>query len=122
MTENSRIPLYGAQHPLAVVPCDETLRGTEFYIVPGHECESGSILTPAPGDPEALQPRKLLEAKIGDLLVTGATGAYCAAMSNKNYNSFPEAGEVLVDNNGEPRLIRGEQTLDQMVQNEMLVI
>lgn len=36
-------------------------------------------------------------------------GAYCSSMSAKNYNSYPEAPEVLVDNVGELHLIRRKQ-------------
>jgi hypothetical protein len=38
-----------------------------------------------------------------------------------NYNSFPQAPEVLVRENGEPVLIRRRQTLDQVVGNEVTV-
>lgn len=41
----------------------------------------------------------------GDLVTIESTGAYCASMSTKNYNSFPEAAEVLLDN-GTLHLIR----------------
>ena len=61
------------------------------------------------------------EARIGDALVIGGAGAYCSAMCCKNYNSFPEAAEVLLRKNGELRLIRKRQTLDQMLANEMLL-
>ncbi len=40
-------------------------------------------------------------------------------MTAKNYNSFPEAPEVLVGLDGQPRLIRQRQTLDQIFQNEV---
>jgi diaminopimelate decarboxylase len=40
-------------------------------------------------------------------------------MAAKNYNSFPEAAEVLLRENGELALIRRRQTLDQMLQNEV---
>ena len=36
----------------------------------------------------------------------GGAGAYCSSMSTKNYNSFPEAPEVLVHNDGKLSLIR----------------
>jgi len=50
-------------------------------------------------------------------VIEGA-GAYASALAGKNYNSFPEAAEVLVDREGEPRLIRRRQTLEQILQNE----
>ena len=33
---------------------------------------------------------------IGDYAILKGTGAYCSAMSLKNYNSFPEAAEVML--------------------------
>ena len=40
-------------------------------------------------------------------------------MSAKNYNSFPEAPEVLLTREGTFQLIRKRQTLDQVMQNEV---
>lgn len=121
MTEILRPSLYGAQHPIAVVPKDpDDTRGESEYLVVGHCCESGDILTPEPGDHEGLGPRVLTEAQPGDAIVIGGAGAYCSAMSAKNYNSFPEAPEVLLTLDGTFRLIRKRQTLDQMTANEIL--
>jgi diaminopimelate decarboxylase len=119
MTENARPSMYGAQHPIAVVPAEPESRGTRLYLVVGHCCESGDILTPEPGNPEGIQPRELLEARIGDILVVGGAGAYCAGMSCKNYNSFPEAAEILLKTDGTFQLIRSRQTIDQIIQNEI---
>lgn len=117
MTEVVRPSMYGAQHPLHVVG-DST--ETAEYLVAGHCCESGDILTPAPGDPEGLLPRTLTKAALGDALVIDGAGAYCASMASKNYNSFPECAEVLLQTDGQFKLIRQRQTLEQMVQNEIL--
>jgi diaminopimelate decarboxylase len=38
-------------------------------------------------------------------------------MSTKNYNSFPEAPEVLLQPGEQFRLVRRRQTLDQILQN-----
>ncbi len=120
MTELLRPSLYGAQHPIHVVPHGRNASGEEVdYLIAGHCCESGDILTPAPGDPEGLAPRRLPKAEIGDTLVIEGAGAYAAGMAAKNYNAFPEAAEVLIDRNGEPRLVRRRQTLEQVLQNEL---
>lgn len=119
MTEILRPSMYGAQHPIEVIPNGATGRRHMKQVVVGHCCESGDMLTPAPGSPESLLARSLPEARIGDLLVIGGAGAYCSAMSAKNYNSFPEAAEVMVAANGSVKLIRKRQTLDQIIQNEM---
>jgi diaminopimelate decarboxylase len=120
MTELLRPALYGAQHPLEVVAHGRVAtKETDDYVVAGHCCESGDILTPAPGDPEGLAPRRLMRAQIGDTLVVGGAGAYASGLAGKNYNSFPEAAEVLIDREGEAMLIRQRQTLEQALQNEV---
>jgi diaminopimelate decarboxylase len=120
MTEVLRPSLYGAQHPIAVVPARPEPRGQRDYLVVGHCCESGDVLTPEPGNPEGLLPRTLTEARIGDAVVIGGSGAYCAGMAAKNYNSFPEAPEILLDREGRFHLIRRRQTLDQVLANEQM--
>ncbi len=119
MTEILRPTLYGAQHPIEVVPADGDERhGEGDYLVVGHCCESGDSLTPQPGDPEGLRPRRLCQPEPGDIVVIGGAGAYCSALAGKNYNSFPEAPEVLVRRDGTAVLIRQRQSLDQMLINE----
>jgi diaminopimelate decarboxylase len=115
MTEVTRPSLYGAQHPITVV-ADERPRAQVVFVGPC--CESGDILTPAPGDPEALAPRDVLRPEIGDLVVIGGAGAYCAAMSTHGYNSYPEAPEVLRERDGTLRLVRRRQSFDQLLANE----
>ncbi len=118
MTEILRPALYAAQHPVVVLPRKETSE-TMPYVVVGHCCESGDLLTPSPKDSGELGPRELPKVEIGDLCVIEGAGAYCSALSAKNYNSFPEAAEVLLRENGELVLIRKRQTLEQIVENEI---
>lgn len=119
MTEILRPSLYGAQHPVALYPAVANGRPVETVVV-GHCCESGDLITCAPGEAETLSPRALPAVTRGDLAVIGGAGAYCAAMSAKNYNSFPEAPEVLLATDGAIHLIRRRQTLDQMLANEQV--
>lgn len=122
MTEVLRPSHYGAQQPMTLVKADGTLAEADTeYVVAGHCCESGDILTPKPGDPEGLQPRTFPKAEIGDILVISGSGAYCAGMASKNYNSFPEAAEVMILSDGSFKLIRIRQTLDQVLENEILL-
>ena len=121
MTEVLRPSMYGAQHPLVGVPANGERTPSRIIdaVVAGHCCESGDILTPDSGDPEALAPRPICDVRIGDYLVIEGAGAYCASMSAKHYNSFPEAPEVLYRGpDREPLLIRKRQTLDQIIENE----
>jgi diaminopimelate decarboxylase len=115
MTEVTRPSLYGAQHPIDVLA--EAPAADVVFVGPC--CESGDILTPAPGDPEALAPRRVPMPRVGDLVVVGGAGAYCAAMSTINYNSYPQAPEVMLEPDGTLRLLRRRQTLEQIVQNEV---
>ncbi len=117
MTEILRPSLYGSQHPVHLYP--QQNRGTVCdYVVVGHCCESGDLISCAPGEPETLATRQLPAAAPGDLCVIGGAGAYCAGMSTKNYNSFPEAPEVLLRRDGQCLLIRRRQSLEQILQNE----
>jgi diaminopimelate decarboxylase len=118
MTEILRPSLYSSQHPLILLPRIDT--GTLLpYVAVGHCCESGDLLTPAPDHHEVLHPRELPVAEPGDLCVIEGAGAYCSAMSAKNYNSFPEAAEVMIRETGDLQLIRRLQTLDQIIANEV---
>lgn len=120
MTELCRPAMYGSQHPMALVPRDpQRVAGDTAYIATGHCCESGDMLTPKAGEHETLEPRPLGEAHIGDWLVIDGAGAYAAAMSTVNYNSFPQAPEILLREDGTPVLIRRRQSLDQILQNEV---
>ena len=123
MTDVLRPSLYGAIHPMTVFPAsgriDEVGSETEDVVVVGHCCESGDLMTTKHGAPEELAERTLRKAHIGDILVMDGSGAYCSGMSAKNYNSFPEAPEVLVDAQGGVHLIRERQKLEQVIQNEV---
>lgn len=94
MNDIARPGMYGSQHEIAVLGASSE---THDYIVSGHNCESGDILTPAPNDPEGLAPRTLRRAEIGDVVAIYDTGAYCRSMSHKGYNSYPSASEILID-------------------------
>merc|ERR1711983_573331 len=117
------LKLDGAIHPITVFPktgkTSDIGDKMEKVVVVGHCCESGDLMTPEAGEPESLDERLLREANIGDILIMDGSGAYCSAMSTKNYNSFPEAPEVLVHEHSEKVfLIRERQTLQQIYHNE----
>lgn len=118
MTELLRPSIYGAQHPISLLQASEQSASKE-YVVVGHCCESGDILTPAPGDPELLATRELPTAAIGDYCVIDGSGAYASAMTPKHYNSYPEAAEVMLDNSNAPKLIRRRQKLEDIWANEV---
>jgi len=130
MTDVLRPSLYGAQHPIvslhppapaasASASDSASVIQTQDYIVVGHCCESGDLFSCAPGDGDSLKARKLPVMQIGDLISIEGTGAYCSSMSTKNYNSFPEAPEVMIGVDGAVHLIRRRQTLEQVLVNEI---
>lgn len=125
MTDVLRPSLYGAIHPITVLPASgksaDVGDEAEDAVVVGHCCESGDLMTPKPGEPEDLAERTMRKAAIGDFLIMDGCGAYCSGMSTKNYNSFPEAPEVLVDMAGKVHLIRGRQALTQIWENEISI-
>lgn len=94
MNDITRPGMYGAQHEMMVLSGSSEQRD---YVVVGHCCETGDILTPAPSNPENLESRRLAKAEIGDKLVIFDTGAYCQSMSLKGYNSYPDAGVYFID-------------------------
>lgn len=126
MEMNARPLMYGSRHPFYVVSQTGELLSSEGQpggleslpkLVPvGRCCESG--------DSQSLDPagrivaRRMAEAQIGDLLVIGGCGAYCASMSPFNYNSHLQAPEVLLRANGDMTLIRARQSMEQMTINE----
>lgn len=93
MNDFARPTMYGSQHEIAVL---NDSKSKESYVLVGHNCETGDIITTAPTDPEGIEPRKLNVAKIGDVVAIYDTGAYCRSMSHKGYNSYPNAREIMV--------------------------
>ena len=107
MTEILRPSIYGAQHPIYILQPDAAVETRD------------DILTPAPGDPELLATRTLPVCTIGDLCVIDGAGAYCAAMSTKHYNSYPEAAEIMLNEAKVPHVIRKRQKLEDIWANEV---
>ncbi|HSX34453.1 MAG TPA: hypothetical protein VLF62_02300 [Candidatus Saccharimonadales bacterium] len=93
MNDFMRPTLYGAQHGIELLGEGGEERP---YVIVGHNCESGDVLTTVAGDPETIEPRTLPHARIGDLLVVRDAGAYGASLRAKGYNAFPDAREFLV--------------------------
>ena len=109
--------LYGAYHPMSIVPSDgNTDRPLREVIVGGPLCESGDIFTQSEGGFVVTRP--LPEASVGEYLVIECAGAYGFVMSS-NYNSRPLAAEVLVQD-GRAQLIRARQTFEDLVRGERI--
>lgn len=93
MNDLIRPTMYGSQHKIEVL---NNSTQTQNYVVVGHNCETGDILSPAPGNAEELAERKLAKASIGDVVAIYDTGAYGRYFAVAGYNSFPSAKEVSV--------------------------
>lgn len=121
LTEILRPSYYGSPHPLVAVSRQGELP-TEGPLsdVAGHCCIAGDVLTTRPGSVEELSPVRLGAVEPGDYLVVERAGGYCAGMAMKNFNSYPEAPEVLRRPDGSFTLIRARQTVDQLTANEIV--
>lgn len=113
-----RPAMYGAHHEMSVIPAAGSTpqRPTQATVVAGPLCESGDVFTQEEGG--VVQTRDLPAAQVGDLLTIHDAGAYGASMSS-NYNSRPLTAEVLVEANGQARLIRRRQTMDELLALEL---
>lgn len=120
LTELMRPSYYGVVHPLVSVPLDQARAGSvESYIVSGHCCIAGDTLTPAPGNAEDIKPQPLATTEVGDYLVIERVGGYAASMSVKNFNSYPDAPEIVRHAPGHYTMIRKRQSLEHLTQNEI---
>jgi diaminopimelate decarboxylase len=107
MSDNPRPQLYGAAYSgLLANRADE--KPTGEYVVCGKHCESGDVM---------IHGLPLPEPTRGDLLAVAGTGAYTLSMAS-NYNFVPRPAAVLVSN-GEARLIRRRETIDDLLASEV---
>ena len=126
MEINSRPLLYGSRHPIYITSSDGLqVKSSEFgehtdgfeAVVAGKCCESGDCQT-LDMDGHTIS-RPMADAAAGDIVIIGGTGAYCSSMAPFNYNSHTQAPEVLFTVDGDLRLIRKRQTLEQIFENEI---
>lgn len=111
----TRPALYGSEHPIIVLNDATEARD---YVVCGHCCESGDVFTVTEDD--SIYARSLPVANVGDLVVIEGAGAYCAAMSLKNYNSFPTTPQVLLDDDSSLKVIQKPQPVEAQWQQEIV--
>jgi len=103
MSDNLRPMLYGARYEAVIAnragEAPETLA-----TIAGKHCESGDVL---------IRDTELAEPRVGDVLVTPATGAYGYAMAN-NYNGLPRP-PVVFCRDGEARVVVRRETWDDLL-------
>jgi diaminopimelate decarboxylase len=107
MGDNIRPKLYGARYEAYLASAPDRIPDGMVTIA-GKYCESTDILITDIEMP-ALKP--------GDIIALPAAGAYCLAMAS-NYNGMPRP-EVLLLNDGQARVMRRRETLDDLVAAEV---
>lgn len=120
MTDMPRVTMYWIQQQIIAPLVEE--QEEKDYVVVGHCCESGDILTSKLYNQEIVESVKLPKLSLWDILVFECTGAYNSSMSMKNYNSFPESAELLIKENGEIIEIRKREELQEIWRNEKVVL
>ncbi len=107
MNDLIRPMLYEAYHPILPVKRRDA-KG--IYDIVGPVCESTDTFAHA---------REMTELAEKDWLAVGYAGAYGSVMSS-TFNSRPLIPELLLAENGDIRIIRKPQTLEQMLVNEIV--
>jgi diaminopimelate decarboxylase len=107
MSDNLRPMLYGARYEATIADRPEA-PATHVSSVAGMHCESGDVL---------IRDVALPEPRIGDVLVTPATGAYGYAMAN-NYNGVPRP-PVIFCRNGEARVVVRRETYEDLAARDV---
>jgi diaminopimelate decarboxylase len=97
--------LYGARYEAQVA--SRFGGGTYCHLV-GKHCESGDLI---------VRDAELADPRVGDVVVTPATGAYGFAMSN-TYNGVPRAPVVIVKD-GDARLAVRRETYEDLVARDV---
>ncbi len=100
MSDNLRPMLYGSVYEAQIA--DRFGGGTPSRLT-GKHCESGDVIV---RDVELADPR------VGDVIVTPATGAYGYAMAN-NYNGVPRPPVIMVSQ-GDARVVVRRETYDDL--------
>jgi diaminopimelate decarboxylase len=103
MSDNLRPMLYGSRYEAVIADRAGETPDT-LVTIAGKHCESGDVL---------IRDTELASTRVGDVLVTPATGAYGYAMAN-NYNGVPRA-PVIFCRDGEARTVVRRETWDDLL-------
>jgi diaminopimelate decarboxylase len=107
MGDNIRPKLYGARYE-AYLASDPDRAHDGKVTIAGKYCESTDIL---------ITDIEMPPLQAGDVIALPAAGAYCLAMAS-NYNGMPRP-EVLMLDDGEARVMRRRETLDDLIAAEV---
>jgi diaminopimelate decarboxylase len=103
MSDNLRPMLYGSRYEAVIADRAGETPDT-LATIAGKHCESGDVL---------IRDTELAAPRVGDVLVTPATGAYGYAMAN-NYNGIPRP-PVIFCRDGEARVVVRRETWDDLL-------
>jgi diaminopimelate decarboxylase len=101
MSDNLRPMLYAARYE-AHAAAQPATGGSACKLV-GKHCESGDVI---------VEDAHLPDPKVGDVIVTPATGGYGFAMAN-TYNGIPRA-PVVFAKDGDARLVVRRESADEL--------
>ena len=105
MNDLMRPALYQAYHAVENVSHPDA--PAMLADIVGPICETGDFIAK----------ERQIGAQEGDILAIRSAGAYAASMAS-NYNTRCRAAEVMIDAQGNSRLIRRRETLDDLLANE----
>ena len=106
MSDNLRPMLYGARYEAQVA---SRLGGGTYCHLVGKHCESGDLI---------VRDAELADPRVGDVIVTPATGAYGYSMAN-TYNGVPRAPVVMVAG-GDARLVVRRETYEELTLRDVV--
>ncbi len=107
MSDNLRPMLYGSRYE-ALIANRAAAAPDTVATVAGMHCESSDMI---------VRDARLAAPKVGDVLVTPATGAYGYAMAN-NYNAVPRPPVVLCED-GDARLVVRRETYEDLTRRDV---
>lgn len=99
--------LYDSYHAITTIKSNKSENGKEVATIVGNICESGDIIA---------NEREMRKVSEGDIVAVGNAGAYGFSMSS-NYNCRLKPAEVLIDKDGNDRLIRRRDTIEDLIRN-----
>ncbi|MCB0856617.1 MAG: diaminopimelate decarboxylase [Solirubrobacterales bacterium] len=107
MSDNLRPMLYDAKYTAVIADRANDPADTRVTVAGSH-CESGDIL---------IRDVDLADPRVGDILLTPATGAYGHSMAN-NYNGMPRPPVIFCEN-GEARVVVRRESWDDLLTRDM---
>jgi diaminopimelate decarboxylase len=105
MSDNLRPMLYGSVYEAQIA---DRFGGGTLSRLTGKHCESGDVI---------VREVQLADPKVGDVVVTPATGAYGHAMAN-NYNGVPRPPVIFVSQ-GDARVVVRRETYEDLTARDV---